>query len=105
LGCYGKRRFGSGGEKTGAICRGLDISEQNYYRWRREYGGLKVTQAARLKSLEKENARLREAVSNLTRDALILNQRVLGSSPSASTIFPLFYKHLKSSPALWAAHL
>ena len=45
----------SQGEKTGAICRGLGISEQSYYRWRREYGGLKVTQAARLKALEKEH--------------------------------------------------
>lgn len=41
--------------------------EQSYYRWRREYGGLKVTQVAHLKALEKENARLRKAVSNLTR--------------------------------------
>ena len=68
----------SGGEKTGSICRGLGISEQNYYRWRREYGGLKVTQAARLKSLEKENARLRKAVSNLTLDALILKEVIEG---------------------------
>ena len=67
----------SGGEKTGAICRGLGISEQSYYRWRREYGGLKVTQAARLKSLE-ENARLRKAVSNLTLDALILKEVIEG---------------------------
>jgi transposase-like protein len=68
----------SGGEKTGAIYRGLGISEQSYYRWRREYGGLKVTQAARLKSLEKENARLRKAVSNLTLDALILKEVIEG---------------------------
>ena len=56
----------------------LGISEQSYYRWRREYGGLKVTQAARLKSLEKENARLRKAVSNLTLDALILKEVIEG---------------------------
>ncbi len=68
----------SGGEKTGGICRGLGISEQSYYRWRREYGGLKVTQAARLKSLEKENARLRKAVSNLTLDASILEEVIEG---------------------------
>ena len=68
----------SGGEKTGAICRGLGISEQSYYRWRREYGGLKVTQAAHLKSLEKENARLRKAVSNLTLDGLILKEVIEG---------------------------
>lgn len=69
----------SGGEKTGAICRGLwGISEQSYYRWRREYGGLKVTQAARRKAGEKENARLRKAVSNLTLDALILKEVIEG---------------------------
>lgn len=68
----------SQGEKIGAICRALGVSEQSYYRWRREYGGLKVTQAARLKSLEKENARLRKAVSNLTLDALILKEVIEG---------------------------
>jgi transposase-like protein len=68
----------SQGEKIGGICRGLSVSEQSYYRWRREYGGLKVTQAARLKSLEKENARLRKAVSNLTLDAVILKEVIEG---------------------------
>ncbi len=66
------------GEKMGAICRELGISEQSYYRWRREYGGLKVSQARRLKELEKENQRLRKAVSNLTLDALILKEAVEG---------------------------
>ena len=68
----------AGGEKTVAICRELGISEQSYYRWRREYGGLKVSQARRLKELEKENQRLRKAVSNLTLDALILKEAVEG---------------------------
>lgn len=68
----------SQGEKTGAICRAFGISEQSYYRWRRGYGGLKVTQAARLKALEKENVRLRKAVSNLTLDALILKEVIEG---------------------------
>jgi len=58
------------GEKTGPICRELGISEQSYYRWRREYGGLK--------ELEKENQRLRKAVSNLTLDALTLKEAVEG---------------------------
>ena len=49
----------SQGEKIGLICRGLGVSEQSYYRWRREYGGLKVDQARRLKDLEKEITRLR----------------------------------------------
>jgi putative transposase len=68
----------SQGDKIGSICRSLGISEQSYYRWRREYGGLKVSQAKRLKDLEKENQRLRKAVSDLTLDALILREVVEG---------------------------
>ena len=68
----------SQGDKFGSICRSLGISEQSYYRWRREYGGLKVSQAKRLKDLEKENQRLRKAVSDLTLDALILREVVEG---------------------------
>ena len=69
----------SQGETVGAICRTLGISEQSYYRWRREYGGLRVDQAKRLKELEKENARLRRAVSDLTLDKLILKEVVEGN--------------------------
>jgi putative transposase len=69
----------SQGEKIGVICRGLDVSEQSYYRWRREYGGLKVDQAKRLKDLEKENTRLRRAVSDLTLDKLILKEVAEGN--------------------------
>ena len=68
----------SQGEKAGTICRSLGVSEQSYYRWRKEYGGLKTDQAKRLKDLEKENARLRKAVSNLTLDALILKEALSG---------------------------
>lgn len=67
------------GEKTGAICRRLGISEQSYYRWRREYGGMKVDQARRLKDLERENGRLRQAVSDLTLDKLILKEALEGN--------------------------
>ena len=69
----------SQGETVGAICRALGISEQSYYRWRREYGGLRVDQAKRLKELEKENARLRRAVSDLTLDKLILKEVAEGN--------------------------
>lgn len=69
----------SQGEKIGVICRALGVSEQSYYRWRREYGGLKVDQAKRLKDLEKENARLRRAVSDLTLDKLILKEVAEGN--------------------------
>jgi putative transposase len=51
----------SQGQTVGEVCRGFGVSEQSYYRWRREYGGMEVSQAHRLKELEKENARLRKA--------------------------------------------
>jgi putative transposase len=67
------------GETVGLICRRLGISEQSYYRWRREYGGLKMDQAKRLKDLEKENGRLRQAVSDLTLDKQILKESLSGN--------------------------
>ena len=66
------------GEAVGKICRSLGISEQTYYKWRREYGGLKLDQAKRLKELERENERLRKAVSELTLDKLILKEALTG---------------------------
>jgi transposase-like protein len=57
----------------------LGISEASYYRWRAEYGGLKLDQARRLKELEKENARLRKAVAELTLDKLILKEAAEGN--------------------------
>ena len=68
----------SQGEKYCKICRGLGISEQSYYRWRRLYGGLKIDQARRLKDLERENQRLKKAVSELTLDKLILKEALEG---------------------------
>jgi putative transposase len=68
----------SQGEKIGKISRGLGISEQTYYRWRRQYGGLKVDQARRLKDLERENQRLKKAVSELTLDKQILKEALEG---------------------------
>ncbi|NDH63757.1 MAG: IS3 family transposase [Alphaproteobacteria bacterium] len=74
----------SQGEKIGKICRGLGISEQSYYRWRRLYGGLKVDQARRLKDLERENQRLKKAVSELTLDKQILKEAPRGKILSPS---------------------
>ena len=68
----------SQGETVGKICRGIGVSEQTYYKWRREYGGLKIDQARRLKDLERENDRLRKAVSELTLDKLILKEALSG---------------------------
>ena len=60
-------------------CRRIGVTEQSYYRWRKEYGGLKMDQARRMKELEKENARLRRAVSDLTLDKLILQEAARGN--------------------------
>ena len=60
-------------------CRRIGVTEQSYYRWRTEYGGLKMDQARRMKELEKENARLRRAVSDLTLDKLILQEAARGN--------------------------
>ena len=57
----------------------VHVSEQTYYRWRKEYGGLKTDQARRMKDLEKENARLRRAISDLTLDKLILQEAAKGN--------------------------
>jgi putative transposase len=69
----------SQGQRVGETCRRLGISEQTYYRWRREYGGLKLDQAKRLKELEQENARLKRAVADLTLDKLILKEAAEGN--------------------------
>ncbi len=69
----------SRGEKVKGICRGLGITEQTYYRWRKDYGGLKVSQARRLKELERENGRLKKAVAELTLDKLILKEALEGN--------------------------
>ena len=69
----------SQGRTVGEVCRQIGISEQSYYRWRKEYGGLKVNQARRLKELEQENVRLRRAVSDLTLDKLILKEVAEGN--------------------------
>ena len=60
------------GRRTKEACRVLEISEQTYYRWQKEYGGLDTTQAKKLKELEKENSRLKSLVADLSLDNAIL---------------------------------
>ena len=67
------------GRTVGEICRELGVSEASFYRWRAEYGGLKVDQARRLKDLERENARLKRAVAELTLDKLFLKEAAEGN--------------------------
>jgi len=67
------------GETTGQVCRKLGVSEQTYYRWRKEYGGMRVDQAKRLKQVEQENARLRKLVADLSLDNAILKEAARGN--------------------------
>ena len=67
------------GKSVKLMSRELGITEQTYYRWRREYGGMKVSQARRLKELERENGRLKRAVADLTLDKLILEEAAKGN--------------------------
>ena len=58
----------------GEVCRQLEITDVSYYRWRKEYGALRVDQAKRLKELEAENSPLKKAVADLTLDNMILKE-------------------------------
>ena len=69
----------SQGQTVREVSRGLGVTEQTYYRWRKEYGGLKVSQARRLKELERENFRLKKAVADLTLDKVILKEALEGN--------------------------
>jgi putative transposase len=64
----------SKGEKVEQIIRKLGISDVTYYRWRKEYGGMQIEQAKRLKDLERENARLKRLVADLSLDNAILKE-------------------------------
>ncbi len=62
------------GQTTPQVCKKLGISDQTYYRWRKEYGGLRVDQAKRFKQLEHENTRLKKLVADLSLDNSILKE-------------------------------
>ena len=62
------------GTKMPQVCRKLGVTEQTYYRWRKEYGGVRTDQVKRLKELEKENVRLKKVVADLTLDNAILKE-------------------------------
>ena len=67
------------GATTVEACRKLGISEQTYYRWRKEYGGLRTDQARRLKELERENARLKKLLAESMLDNAILKEATSGN--------------------------
>jgi transposase-like protein len=66
------------GKSVAEAVRSIGVTEPSYYRWRSEYGGLRVDQVKRLKELERENARLRKAVSDLTLEKVILKEAATG---------------------------
>jgi transposase-like protein len=68
----------SQGKPVTEICRALGVTDQTYYRWRKEYGGMGTEQAKRLKLLERENAQLRKVLADLTLDNAILKEAVRG---------------------------
>ena len=67
------------GQTVGQACRKLGVTDQTYYRWRKEYGGMRVEQARRLKDLEKENGRLKKLVADLSLDNQILKETAEGN--------------------------
>ena len=66
------------GLRTPEVCKKLGISEQTYYRWRKEYGGLRLNQAKRLKALEQEHTRLKRLVADQALDNAILKEVAAG---------------------------
>lgn len=67
------------GLRTGQVCRDLGISQNTFYRWRKEYGGMQPNQARKLKGLEQENARLKKLVAELSLDNAILKEANRGN--------------------------
>ena len=67
------------GQTVGQACRRIGVTDQTYYRWRKEYGGLRLDQAKRLKDLEKENTRLKKLVADLSVDNQILKEAAQGN--------------------------
>ena len=67
------------GESIANACKKIEVSEQTYYRWRKEYGGMDTEQLKRLKELEKENARLRRVVADLSLEKAILAEAARGN--------------------------
>ena len=67
------------GANVGEASRKIGVTEQTYYRWRKEYGGMRIEQAKRLKDLEKENARLKKLVADISLDNAILKEVAEGN--------------------------
>ncbi len=69
----------SGGTTIALACKQIGVTDQTYYKWRREYGGLKTDQAKRFKEMEKENTRLKQLVADLSLDKAMLQEVARGN--------------------------
>ena len=69
----------SQGQTVGTVSRKLEVTEQTYYRWRKEYGGMRIEQAKRLKELEVQNSQLKKLVADLSLDNAILKEAARGN--------------------------
>jgi transposase-like protein len=69
----------SQGQTVAQVSKQLGVTEQTYYRWRKEYGGMRTSQVRKLKDLEKENARLKKLVADLALDNAILKEAISGN--------------------------
>ena len=70
----------SQGSAIAVVCKKIGVTNQTYYRWRKEYGGMRVDQARRLKELEQENSRLKRVVADFALDNAILKEAARGNS-------------------------
>ena len=85
------------GKTVPEVARKLGVTEQTYYRWKREYGGLRTDQAKRLKDLEKENARLKRLLADAELDKASLLPCVSDSSPTSTTARPSWRRRWRCS--------
>ena len=69
----------AGGKSIEEVCKKLEVSQQTYFRWKKEYGGAKADEVRRLKELEKENQRLKEIVADLELDKKLLKEALKGN--------------------------
>lgn len=69
----------SQGQTIGQVCKKIGVTEQTYYRWRKEYGGVRTDQAKKLKDLERENARLKRLLAEAELDKAILREAASGN--------------------------
>ncbi len=93
------------GRSVREVCKHLGVTDQTYYRWRKEYGGIRTDQARRLKELERENGRLKKVVADLTLDNVILKEAAASlCRPYSQAISMIRFVNAASSPASFGSY-